>query len=114
MSQDELQNDTARREARARLLANLEEAVKLAAQLNRAVSKAFPEAAKEWDAKIKPTLAGLSDDKLLALGDKAVSDLKETAFKVAPEAAIDSLEEELPTDEASKAQTDALMGRLRA
>lgn len=104
----------ARKARRAELREQLELAVTLARKLEGAISQAFPRAAQACREGAVPNLGEMSVDERLALGEKAVCELKAIAFVVSPEIAIDCLEAELPSDESSRAEATALMRQLRA
>lgn len=104
-------SDADRAARRARLLANLDLALGLAAQLDQQVSKAFPLAAADVRAALDPNL---SVEERLRLGDSATSELTAIAMHLDPETTLEALETTLDGDRHAQREAAALISRLKS
>ena len=73
----------------------LDEAIRLSKELDEMVSKVYPGVQT-------PSLEGLTLDQKMALGEENCRQLRQLTYQIAPEIALDGIEQDLPTDVASQ------------
>jgi len=107
-------NEEELRAGRARLAAQLDLALAAAAELGKLVATTFPDAASQVDRQFAPSLANLSVDAKLALGQDMVGQLHRIAFEINPSSTLDMLERDLPHDAESATAAGAAIAAAKA